>query len=712
MQKISKLLALLLVTAACGTETAKKIKDTFTGDDECGNDAKCGRTGSEDAEGKPLTHEEIERSGLFLRQFDTCSDVEQAIEKRVIDYLRQYTEQQIKNYGRAYSAEASSGDTESVASASPGNAAPSEKSSTAPDAYSTTNNQVAGVEESDILKNTGTHIFHASGRYVHIAKSWPANEMKNVHTLKYDGRPSHLLLVDERTLVVLVQSQNVHYYDMSVKTSNTGPHVELYQYDVTDPSAPKLIERYQVNGRFITMRRIDKTIKLIVADNRMFPEKMIWPSAYDYTADGNSYSHHFSSKKAWKQFDDAVKLIEEADLNFWLDSNLIQRGDAQHATSVNDEETCKKVFLPESPANWGRTHIVSINLHNSEVDRSTLIADVQQAYASKKSLYLTTPYYWWFGNSEHDDHTYIHTFDLVDLDTTNYLGSGYVKGQLINQFAMDEYEDSLRVASTVNRWGARGESFSQVSVLQLKDSKLQEVGKVSDLAKGESIQSVRFMGKRGFVVTFERIDPLFTLDLSSAADPKVIGELKIPGFSTYMHPIDENHLLAIGRNGDNWGATRGMKLSIFDVTDLKDPKEAHVMQIDEDFYSEAQNNHLAFNYFAPKKTLALPLSGWKWERNGQYSYDFVSKLQLIRIDVESGFKDLGDVVMVDTTNVTTPNRTAYAYANAVERSVFADNIVYAVSGVGIQAADIDNPSAPISELSFECDGSCFENWYW
>jgi len=720
MQKVSKLLALLVVTAGCSTETAKKIKDKILDVEGCAADSKCGRSGAVDAQGKPRSHDEIERSGLYLRQFESCADVEQAIEKRIISYLYEYTEQQIENYKRytSISYDSAAGDAETVASASPSNAASADKSSS-PSEYSTTNNQVEGVEESDILKNTGTHIFHASGRNVHIAKSWPANEMKNVHTLKFDGFPRNLLLVDERTLVVLVEHHSyMHYGDLELDTGAISPshqnvpQMELFQYDVSDPSSPKLVEKFRVKGRYLTMRRIDQTIKLIVADNNIFPEKMVWPSPYGYTS-GLSGERRMSSKagaaKAWGEFKESVKQIESMDLSFWLDESLVQRGDSQNATSVGDQDSCKKVFMPEAPANWGRTHIVTINLQNSDVDRITLLADVQQAYASKKSLYLTTPYYWWFGNTDQDDHTYVHAFDLVDLDTTNYLGSGFVKGQLINQFAMDEYEDSLRVASTVNRWGRRGSSFSQVSVLQLKESSLKEV---SEIAKGEAIQSVRFLGKRGFVVTFERIDPLFTLDLSSPTEPKIVGELKIPGFSTYMHPLDENHLLAIGQNGNNWGATRGMKLSIFDVSDFSNPKESHVMQIDSDLYSEAAYNHLAFNYFAPQKTLALPLSGWKREKTGEYSYDYLSKLQLIRIDVDAGFTQLGDVVMVDTTAVTTPNRTAYATANTVERSVFADDVVYAVSGVGIQAVNLQNPGVALGKLTFECDKSCFENWYW
>jgi uncharacterized secreted protein with C-terminal beta-propeller domain len=252
---------------------------------------------------------------------------------------------------------------------------------------------------------------------------------------------------------------------------------------------------------------------------------------------------------------------------------------------------------------------------------------------------------------------------------------------------MDEYEGHLRIATTTGHL-TFSDLHNTVSILEDQGDGLVLVGTVDDIAPREDIRSVRFDGDRGFVVTFEKTDPLFALDLSDPKNPILKGELVIPGFSTYIHPMDENHLLTIGYGGDDQGSFswfEGIMLQTFDISHMTSPKLEHKVVIGtRGSTSDAATNHLAFNYFKPKDLLAIPMVICEGGSGGYYGDIMTfSGLMVYRITTEEGFEYLGGVShgAPETTDTwrgacnnwwTDPN-------SKVKRSIFMDEVVFSIT---------------------------------
>ncbi|MFH1091194.1 MAG: beta-propeller domain-containing protein, partial [Pseudomonadota bacterium] len=340
-----------------------------------------------------------------------------------------------------------------------------------------------------------------------------------------------------------------------------------------------------------------------------------------------------------------------------------------------------------------------------------LAADVHTVYAATGSLYLSatrrnyTPGPLTTGVSVAAEETVIHKFDL-NGDKTQSMGSGKVPGRLLNQFSMGEYEGVLRVATTTgSAWGSAPASANHVFCLKSGTQGLEVIGKLENLASGERIYSARFIGKRGFLVTFVQIDPLFTLDLSDPAAPKVAGVLKVPGYSDYIHPWDENHLITIGKsvkleNAIAW--YQGIQLSMFDITDFTNPKLLHKELIGiRGTESEALHNHKAFTYWNEKNLLALPIQLYEYQRPPAAASDggtvtFIG-LYGYRVGLEKGFELLGRIrTVTDTANPSLP----YHY-QAWMRGLFIGDMVYAVQPDSVSSARIDDIGGTVKRITID-----------
>jgi Beta propeller domain len=206
--------------------------------------------------------------------------------------------------------------------------------------------------------------------------------------------------------------------------------------------------------------------------------------------------------------------------------------------------------------------------------------------------------------------TLIHQFRLDEGTGATYIASGEVEGRLLNQFAMSEYNGDLRVATTTDNWGDFGDqSQSTVYVLRPNGTDLEQISSISGLGKGEQIQAVRFIDDVGYVVTFRQVDPLYVIDLSDPANPVLDGELKIPGYSAYLHPVGDGLLLGVGQDATDEGRTTGTQLSLFDVSDPSNPQRISTLPIGGQ--SEVEWDHKAFLFWEPDGTIVLPVSpGW------------------------------------------------------------------------------------------------------
>ena len=283
-------------------------------------------------------------------------------------------------------------------------------------------------------------------------------------------------------------------------------------------------------------------------------------------------------------------------------------------TTTSDLAGCGNFYKPTIKMGLNTVTILAIDLANpmSDVNANTTLGSVDVVFASDTAIFASSYVYgYWFWNDvenqNNTEYSHVHRFAL-NGSAAQYEVSAKVPGRILNQFSMDEHDGHLRVATTQFDWNSND---STNGVYVLNSSTLAQVGAVEDLALGERIYSARFIGDRGYVVTFKQVDPLFTLDLSNHAAPKVAGELKIPGFSTYIHPLGDNHLLTVGRDGTDEGAVNGLAVQIFDVTDLANPTLAHKAPLgDNSTSSEALYDHRAFSYFPEKGLLALPYQSY------------------------------------------------------------------------------------------------------
>jgi hypothetical protein len=312
------------------------------------------------------------------------------------------------------------------------------------------------------------------------------------------------------------------------------------------------------------------------------------------------------------------------------------------------------------------------------VDVDSVLTDGDIVYASPTALYVSTER--WLDPSGGDEPstgvvTEIHRFDISDPDATAYTGSGTVDGYMLSQWSMSEQDGILRVASTTSppfdQTGTQqGESESFITDLATTGGGLTRVGRVGGLGKGEQIYAVRFIGDVGYVVTFRQVDPLYTVDLSDPTAPRVAGELKLPGYSAYLHPVGDGLLLGIGQDADASGRTLGLQASLFDVSDPANPVRVDSEGFGAGASSEVEYDHHAFAWFAGDSLAVLPIDAYY----GSTEFHGAAGLR-----VSPGAADpLGRVAKVSRGS---------DYTDAVRRTVELGGHVYTVAATGIDEYD-------------------------
>jgi uncharacterized secreted protein with C-terminal beta-propeller domain len=311
-----------------------------------------------------------------------------------------------------------------------------------------------------------------------------------------------------------------------------------------------------------------------------------------------------------------------------------------------------------------------------------------------------------------DEASTVHQFRIGDApEQSGYLASGAVPGRVLNQFSMDQYQGVLRIATTKGHVPSPGVE-STVSVLSRQGNALELVGQVDHIAPEEDIRSVRFDGPRGYLVTFKKTDPLFVLDLAKADAPAVVGELKIPGFSTYMHQLDDTHLLALGYEADDMGSFayfNGVQLQIFDVRDPTKPALLHKKVYGtRGSSSSALTDHLGFTYLADRGLLTLPLSICDGGGNGMYGSLAFSGVVALDVNMSQGFNELG---RLEEPYPASAGAQGFEYGGAcqdwwtssnsvVERTVVMDDFVYAVSKNRVRVQALSALGTDVAVIDF------------
>ena len=363
-------------------------------------------------------------------------------------------------------------------------------------------------------------------------------------------------------------------------------------------------------------------------------------------------------------------------------------------------------------------------------------------YASQDQLILSEnawDWWWFWGDDDSRESTNLHTFDISNPAETIYTGSGRVDGTILNQFSLSEYQGIIRVATTEGQWARwwmedpEPMSSSVVTLINQVNTttgelSLEEIGKVDGIAPEERIWSARFDGDRAYLVTFRQIDPLWVIDLSNPAQPIILGELEIPGVSTYIHPLSKDALLTIGMGpagedgfGLDWSSTR---LSIFDISDPTAPNVSSILSVspvsngdDNSWtwsYSEASYEHKAFQYWAPKDMLAIPLSTYRYNTwydsagNYHWNYDYVSKLMLVNIPLDGTNMTVHGEVNHSSFYNDEENNYWWNDYN-IRRSIFMGDYVYAISSGGVTATNLTSMELSSSvQLDYQ---SPYNNYY-
>jgi inhibitor of cysteine peptidase len=495
--------------------------------------------------------------------------------------------------------------------------------------YSKTNTQVEGVDEGDIVKTDGKYIYRLSnnqnitpmyktndGREVapsignstnpsapngttssgsgstnpsapdyaapsqiintnklSIIEALPDGKLKLISEIKIDNNQMATeFYLDNSTISIIFNGGQAVYNGVSKQIS------QVMVYGIADITKPNLLKNYQIEGNYLSSRKIDNQIYLIT----------------------NKYINYYNngSETITSQIKPPVVCDNKADNTF----TDISYSDVQY-------------FPNETYQTYVSISSIDTNKPEQDAKITTYLSSGQNIYASLNNLYIANARYDYQTAQKGDIKTMemqsgesmdILKFSLDNGNVVYKAKAEKIPGHILNQYSMDEYNGSFRIAVTAN-----------ASALYIFDSNMKKTGEIVDMAAGEQIKSVRFMGDKGYVVTFRQTDPLFVIDLSKPAAPKVLGQLKIPGFSEYLHPYDENHIIGVGKSASETnsinGRVQGIKMSMFDVTDPVNPKEMFSRDIGEGLVNPMNTtgqNPKAFLFDKEKGIIALAVSAY------------------------------------------------------------------------------------------------------
>lgn len=584
--------------------------------------------------------------------------------------------------------------------------------------HSGTNTQVAGVDEGDLVETDGRHLFVLAGDGVDILSAVPADGLALLAHVPIEGNETALLLHGTR-LTVISQTYGIRAIGIAIPASGIiggdlggGPRTAVTVLDVSNPAAPAVVERTEIDGWLVSSRAIGDRVIIVTQDGIDIPAPQLIadpspPEPVDpIPLTGIATPRVFAIEapqtidlvpvRPWwwgGTYEDAVSYqarLEDA----WA-AGVLPKFTVDDGTGATDGGTlvaAGRAYLPVNPDSGELLSVVSFELGDDVAgpESVTSVAGVSgMVYASTSSLYVaaTTSGSWWnvagLGVT-----TNIYKFDLTAASIP-LVSMGAVPGQVLDQFSLDEHDGLLRVATTT--WSvADAGSSSGVHVLRDHAGNLSVVGAVDRLAPGERIYSARFVGDRAYVSTFRQIDPFFVIDLSEPSAPRVEGELKVPGFSSYLQPLDDTHVLGIGRDADPaTGRALGVQVSLFDVSNPSAPVRSAVHTFPGEgweAWSQALADHHAVSWFPEQGILALP--GSRFTTDGT-----ADSLWVLRVDLgaKAGFTVLGEV----------------QHDSPVLRSVRIGDVLYSISVGEVQAHPLAAPAEVTARArlrGFDVDG--------
>jgi inhibitor of cysteine peptidase len=617
--------------------------------------------------------------------------------------------------------------------------------------YSQTNIQVEGVDEADFIKNDGKYIYVLTQNKIVIIDAFPAADARTLSAITVDGRPRDMFVNDDRLIVFTEDDGQViafPEYDYRPVPRYT-PRTTALIYDIRDRKKPEQITNYSINGNYFQSRMIGDYVYFIVKDSvyyyndfvdvpaiRQGSEKIMVPDVYYFDNPEQNYVFHTIASINLKS---AIDIRSDKEINarsfmmgysdnLYVSENNIyityRKNLPVHYYEIQREDRFYRIIVPQLPEDvQDKINVIK----NSDLDSyekwdkiSSILEDTYNSMSEKEKQDYTKNVEkaieeYEIKLAQEREKTVIHKIN-INRGNIEYRTKGEVPGSLLNQFSMDESGDYFRVATTTQFWTRSGSK--QYNNVYVMDEGMGITGKIEEIAPDERIYSTRFIGDRLYMVTFKRIDPLFVIDLSNPKEPKILGELKIPGYSDYLHPYDEKHIIGVGKEtGDNqWGGTsiKGVKLSLFDVSDVKNPKQLAKYEIGAaGTDSEALSDHKAFLFDKKKNLLVIPvreiLEKEKYDsRYGYYRQRVWQGAYVFGVTPEDGFTLKGKISHLD--DYEEPEY-YYGSPGAVRRSLYMDDVLYTISMRKIMMNGLDNLTM-INSIDLPFEGSLYYPYGW
>ena len=529
--------------------------------------------------------------------------------------------------------------------------------------YSTTNIQVAGVDEADIVKTDGEYIYLASGNKTIIVKAYPPEQAQVLSEIELEGTIIAIFINGDRLVVFEEEMPYYAYRDVGQGAVEKfympyrSPKTYIKVFDVSNRENPQLRREFSANGQYVSSRMIGDYAYLVVNE-----------PVY--------------------QEDDEVNLpkvsVDNAEMEI-------------PATDIYYSDVVDYYYMYST--------IIAVNTQNDGQEpayETILLGASSNLYVSAGSIYLTFPV--WGGDvvepggirssEQSSERTSIHRIQ-IDGAQLDYVASGEVAGMILNQFSMDEYDGYFRLATTTH-------SEKPVNNVYVLNMALNITGSLENLAAGETIYSARFVGERCYVVTFRNIDPLFVIDLSNPTNPRVLGELKITGYSSYLHPYDETHIIGIGKETvaerEDFAWYQGVKISLFDVSDVSNPVEIGKYEIgDRGTDSPVLWDHKAFLFDKSRNLLVIPILEAKVDpaqypegvKPDAYGEPVWQGAYVFRVSLDAGINLEGRITHIE--DIAEPEEEYYYYYSpfSVERSLYIGDVLYTISQAKIMMNSLE-----------------------
>jgi inhibitor of cysteine peptidase len=528
--------------------------------------------------------------------------------------------------------------------------------------YSTTNIQVAGVDEADIVKTDGNYIYLASGNKTIIVEAYPPQQGRVVSEIELEGTVIGLFINGDRLVVFGEDTPYYPYYDVTRGPTGelpmplvASPKTFVKVYDISDRENPRLVREISADGQYVGSRMIDDYAYVVVNE-----------PAYE----------------------------EEGEVNL----PAIRVGDNETEIPATDI-----YYSNVSDYYYTYTTVMAINTQDDDQEPTSetiLLGASSNVYVSLSNIYLTFPV--WRGNVGDGQATSIYRIQITG-DNITYAASGEVPGMVLNQFSMDEYEGYFRVATTTGYVSRTGEGTSRNNIYTLNMA-LNITGALGNVAPGEKIYSARFMGDRCYLVTFKKVDPLFVIDLSDPHDPAVLGYLKVTGYSDYLQPYDETHIIGIGKETveaeeGNFAWYQGVKISLFDVSDVNHPVEISKYEIgDRGTDSPILYDHKALLFDKSRNLLVIPVLVAEIDESqypqgvpsNAYGQPVWQGAYVFNISLSQGIQLRGRITHIEN-GADLGQWYSYSYSPfSIQRSLYIGDVLYTISNAKIMMSNLDN----------------------